>query len=48
MAHPCPECAATCFCGGDVDVIVMSKVSNGGDCSHCLADLDDLRDPEEE
>ena len=43
MAHPCPECAATCFCDGDVDVIVMTKTRHGGDCSHCL----DEDDPEE-
>lgn len=33
MAHSCPDCGQTCYCGGDIDDILMEE----GEvcCTHC-------------
>jgi len=34
MAHSCPECGQTCYCGGDIDDIDFGETFSGCDC--CL------------
>ena len=34
MAHSCPECGETCYCGGDIDDICMDW-EDDVPCSHC-------------
>jgi len=34
MAHECPNCGLTCFCGGDIDdILFIDPIYN---CGHCL------------
>lgn len=33
MAHSCPECDATCYCGGDLDDVLLEAGQAG--CTHC-------------
>lgn len=56
MAHSCPECGQTCYCGGDIDDINFGETSA---CDHCLvfgedededfyAYMDEIRERERE
>jgi len=38
MAHECPECGLTCYCGGDIDDICWGEQT--GYCKHCDEDDD--------
>lgn len=42
MAHECPECGHTCYCGGDIDDI--NFVEPPGYCRHCDKDEDEDED----
>lgn len=33
MAHSCPRCWQTCYCGGDIDDICFD--GDAPDCTHC-------------
>ena len=55
MAHFCPECAQTCYCGGDIDDLLFDYDSDGAiGCTHCsdaFSGFDDdylLEQPEED
>ena len=37
MAHSCPDCGYTCYCGGDLDDILWQEGSEQKiGCTHCL------------
>lgn len=38
MAHSCPDCGQACYCGGDVDDVLL--VEGSSTCTHC----DDMED----
>jgi hypothetical protein len=42
MAHNCPECDQVCYCGGDIDDIVMSGTPEEVACTHCEPEDVDL------
>lgn len=50
MAHECPECFDGCYCGGDIDDMLMNDTKEELRCTHCAdgADLADLGDDSEE
>jgi hypothetical protein len=33
--HECPECYDSCYCGGDIDDILMSGTREERQCGHC-------------
>lgn len=35
MAHSCPECYQTCYCGGDIDDIIFEDTDEELLCGHC-------------
>lgn len=35
MAHECPECGLTCYCGGDIDDCCFHGTEEEMYCSHC-------------
>lgn len=35
MAHSCPECWQVCYCGGDIDDILLSGTREENRCGHC-------------
>lgn len=41
MAHSCPDCDQVCYCGGDIDDIVLSDTPEERACAHCADPLDD-------
>ena len=38
MAHSCPECGCTCYCGGDIDDINLDDPAAVQACT-CCSDL---------
>ena len=36
MAHECPECGLVCYCGGDIDDILLSGTDEESRCTHYL------------
>lgn len=34
MAHSCPECGQTCYCGGDIDDICFENTKEERNCRH--------------
>lgn len=34
MAHECPECYQICYCGGDVDDLLLNVEKDIINCSH--------------
>lgn len=51
MAHECPECGQVCYCGGDIDDLLLNGTDEEEMCDHCDGedDFDDLLlDDEEE
>lgn len=47
MAHECPECGQTCYCGGDVDDCEFHDTPEEGHCTHylkCEHEWDELHD----
>lgn len=38
MAHSCPECGQVCYCGGDIDDILLSGTPEEDRCGHCDED----------
>lgn len=38
MAHPCPECGTACYCGGDIDDLVVRDLDAEFNCTHCEDD----------
>ena len=41
MAHECPECGMTCYCGGDIDDCLHNFRDDVMNCQHCPDDNDD-------
>ena len=35
MAHTCPVCGVTCYCGGDIDDICLDIEEDILGCNHC-------------
>jgi hypothetical protein len=35
MAHECPGCFSACYCGGDIDDMLMLDETGELDCRHC-------------
>jgi hypothetical protein len=42
MAHSCPDCDQICYCGGDIDDVLLED--GAINCTHC----DDLQESEYE
>lgn len=38
MAHSCPECGQTCYCGGDIDDCEFEGTEEEANCMHCVDD----------
>lgn len=38
MAHSCPDCSSACYCGGDIDDMLMDGGSAEAACRHCEDD----------
>lgn len=38
MAHSCPDCCLTCYCGGDIDDIFFENSRGEMLCTHCDGD----------
>lgn len=36
MAHSCPDCYSTCYCGGDIDDCVLDFEDDVIHCKHYL------------
>lgn len=36
MAHECPECGLMCYCGGDIDDLLMNGIDEEIHCRHYL------------
>lgn len=36
MAHECPDCGLACYCGGDIDDILLDDDDAVNGCTHCL------------
>ena len=34
MAHNCPECESICYCGGDIDDLLLNDESDINACHH--------------
>lgn len=34
MSHECPDCYHACFCGGDIDDMLMNDTPEGRGCDH--------------
>lgn len=47
MSHSCPDCGATCHCGGDIDDICFDHPPKGQYCDHCPDLLDDDDDDDD-
>lgn len=45
MAHSCPTCGHACYCGGDIDDILLEGTDEEALCTHCS---DDEEQAEEE
>lgn len=41
MAHSCPECGLTCYCGGDIDDCIFDFDEDVETCEHCFDREDD-------
>ena len=43
MAHSCPDCDSTCYCGGDIDDCLLDIREHVIACTHCddKGELDD-------
>jgi len=49
MAHECPTCGTACYCGGDIDDILLPDRAAENACEHCDSDdFDDDPDPDDE
>lgn len=35
MAHECPECWQTCYCGSDIDDCLFNRDEDVNRCTHC-------------
>lgn len=35
MAHECPECWQVCYCGKDIDDMLMNRDEDVNRCTHC-------------
>lgn len=44
MAHSCPDCCETCYCGGDVDDAIIDEPLNQIACGHNCENDDPERD----
>lgn len=36
MAHSCPDCYSTCYCGGDIDDLLLDCDEDVNGCTHYL------------
>ena len=51
MAHACPKCYQTCYCGGDIGDCICDDTLEAFACTHCPIDGYDPDDddyPEDE
>lgn len=42
--HECPDCSSACYCGGDIDDMLMNDTIDEARCSHwrrCNPQFDD-------
>jgi hypothetical protein len=46
MAHECPDCGQTCYCGGDIDDCCLNSEHYYMNCSHCDDTGNDYEDDE--
>lgn len=48
VAHSCPECGQTCYCGSDIDDCLFDFDEDSDACTHCVGkerdDEDDCMD----
>lgn len=35
MAHSCPVCDQVCYCGGDIDDLILDDTDEAWECDHC-------------
>lgn len=35
MAHECPECGEMCYCGEDIDDLLLNNDEDVEACTHC-------------
>lgn len=45
MAHTCPDCGCQCYCGGDIDDVLLEDRDAENHCTHCLVRVVD--DPDD-
>jgi hypothetical protein len=36
MAHSCPDCGMTCYCGSDIDDCLLDFEADVNACTHCV------------
>lgn len=41
MAHECPDCYMMCYCGGDIDDLLLNYEDDVVGCTHCLGKVDE-------
>ena len=44
VMHDCPDCMSACYCGGDIDDMLMEGTKEEQACTHCSAPDDDPDD----
>lgn len=44
MAHSCPDCGSTCYCGTDIDDCLFDFDEDIEACTHCLGRGDEYPD----
>jgi hypothetical protein len=48
MAHECPDCGLTCYCGGDIDDCEWEGTPEQMACRHCVGSGHEDEDPEDD
>lgn len=55
MGHSCPDCGCACYCGGDIDDVILDDTPEQSRCTCCDEDRhvgdddeDDWRDDEDQ
>lgn len=48
MAHSCPDCGSTCYCGSDIDDCLLDDEEDVNACTHCPIQDDDTYEPDDE
>lgn len=48
MAHSCPECGQTCYCGNDIDDCLFDFDEDVAGCTHYLSTFCDSHEDEDD